>query len=307
MRSWRSVVACGRRAVPTTTRPGISPRNCRHRRNWPLARRSSTRPPTSPRGVRTRRSEASPSVERSASSGRSTLRRGSSSLAPRPCTTHACRTMPPASPRPRWRPIATSTPTAAPRPTRNASSSPLGPTPSSFDHAPFGGPATRRCSRESSAVYDAAGCRCPMAAAIRCPRRTSRRSRPPWRRPSSGTAVAGPVNVADATPTTAAELLGTLFAALDMQIRIVPIPAPLTWAAAGAAEVAWRIAGRTDEPPVTRFAVAGLARPFTLDLGRLHGDLGVHPDVDVAQAARQLLDGAGQPNATERPRSPALR
>ena len=120
-------------------------------------------------------------------------------------------------------------------------------------------------------------------------------------------AIAGPVNVADATPTTPADLLTSLFAALDMPVRIVAVPAPLTWAAAGAAEVAWRVTGRTDEPPVTRFAVAGLARPFTLDLERLHGELGVHPDVDVAHAARQLLDGAGRTNATGLPPSPALR
>ena len=100
--------------------------------------------------------------------------------------------------------------------------------------------------------------------------------------------VAGPVNVADATPTTAAGLLGTVFEALEMRVRIVAIPAPLTWAAAAAAETVWRLARRTDEPPVTRFAVAGLARAFTLDLTRLNRELGVHPDIDVGRAAEQL-------------------
>ncbi len=110
-------------------------------------------------------------------------------------------------------------------------------------------------------------------------------------------AVAGPVNVADATPTTAAELLRTLFAALDMPVRIVAVPTPLTWAAAAAAEAGWRVLGRRDEPPVTRFAVAGLARPFTLDLGRLHEELGAHPDADVAHAAMELGDRAGRTRA----------
>lgn len=100
--------------------------------------------------------------------------------------------------------------------------------------------------------------------------------------------VSGPINVADATPTTAAELLRILFASMGRALHIVPVPAPLSWAAAGAAEVAWRATGRTHEPPITRFAVAGLARPFTLDLRRLHEELGVRPDVDVARAAAQF-------------------
>ena len=92
-------------------------------------------------------------------------------------------------------------------------------------------------------------------------------------------AVAGPVNVADVTSTTAAQLLTTLFEARGMSVRIVAVPTSLAWAAASVAEGVWRLAGRADEPPATRFAVAGLARPFTLDLGRLHRELGVRPDV----------------------------
>jgi nucleoside-diphosphate-sugar epimerase len=101
-------------------------------------------------------------------------------------------------------------------------------------------------------------------------------------------AVSGPVNVADATPTTPAQLLETLFAVLDREVRIVAVPTRLAWGAAGAVEGVWRLAGRADEPPITRYAIAGLARPFTLDLGRLHRELGVQPDVDIPSAAGQL-------------------
>jgi 2-alkyl-3-oxoalkanoate reductase len=100
--------------------------------------------------------------------------------------------------------------------------------------------------------------------------------------------VSGPINVADATPTTPAQLLETLFAALGRKVRIVAVPTTMAWAAAGAVEGVWRLTGRADEPPITRYAIAGLARPFTLDLGRLHRELGVHPDVDIAWAAGQL-------------------
>jgi len=76
-------------------------------------------------------------------------------------------------------------------------------------------------------------------------------------------AVAGPVNVADATTTTPAKLIGTLFDALGMKVRIVAVPTTIACATAGAVEGVWRLAGRADEPPVTRYAVAGLARSFT--------------------------------------------
>jgi nucleoside-diphosphate-sugar epimerase len=108
-------------------------------------------------------------------------------------------------------------------------------------------------------------------------------------------AVAGPVNVADATPMTAARLLATLFEALDMSVRVVAVPSALAWAAAGAAEGVWRLTGIRSEPPLTRFAVAGLTQPFTLDLGRLHRELGIRPDVDVASAAAQLAERARRP------------
>jgi nucleoside-diphosphate-sugar epimerase len=100
--------------------------------------------------------------------------------------------------------------------------------------------------------------------------------------------VSGPVNVADATPTTTSALLGTLLDALEMRVRIVPVPASVAWIAAGALEAAWSLAGRRSEPFLTRYAVAGLSHPFTLDLGRLRGELGVGPDVDVHEASRSL-------------------
>ena len=94
--------------------------------------------------------------------------------------------------------------------------------------------------------------------------------------------------MADATPTTAARLLAALFEALDMSVRIVAVPSALAWATAAAVEGVWRLAGIGSEPPLTRIAVAGLAQPFTLDLGRLHRELGVRPDVDLAAAAAQM-------------------
>lgn len=100
--------------------------------------------------------------------------------------------------------------------------------------------------------------------------------------------IGGPVNVADATPTTARELLEALFASLAMPVRIVAVPSALAWVAAGGVETIWRLAGRTSEPPITRYAVSALANPFTLDLARLHSELGVRPDVDIVLAAKDV-------------------
>jgi len=43
---------------------------------------------------------------------------------------------------------------------------------------------------------------------------------------------------------------------------------------------------------LTRYAVAGF-RPFTLDLERLHGELGVAPDVDLILAAAEVASVRG--------------
>jgi nucleoside-diphosphate-sugar epimerase len=100
--------------------------------------------------------------------------------------------------------------------------------------------------------------------------------------------VHGPVNVADATPTTSAALLRTVAAALGIPLWIVPVPVGLAWGAGAVAEAVWTVARLPGEPPVSRYAVAALGRPFTLDLTRLHSELGVRPDIDVEAAARNL-------------------
>jgi len=113
--------------------------------------------------------------------------------------------------------------------------------------------------------------------------------------------VAGPVNVADATPLVPAALLEELFDRLYRPIRIVAVPSPTADAAAAVVEAAWRVLPVRAEPPITRYAVAALARPLTLDLTRLHDELEVVPDAAVdlglARTAAWLAtaDGAIRP------------
>ena len=70
--------------------------------------------------------------------------------------------------------------------------------------------------------------------------------------------VAGPVNVADATPVVPAALLEELFDRLYRPIRIVAVPASLADGAAALVELGWRLAPLRAEPPLTRYAVAAL-------------------------------------------------
>lgn len=59
------------------------------------------------------------------------------------------------------------------------------------------------------------------------------------------------------------------------------LPLPAALALAGAVEAAFRLARPNREPPLTRFAVRGLALDATLDIGAAQRDLGYAPRVSV--------------------------
>jgi nucleoside-diphosphate-sugar epimerase len=90
--------------------------------------------------------------------------------------------------------------------------------------------------------------------------------------------VHGPLNVADATPVRVCDLLDAAFAALGRPTRIVNIPMPLAWMAAGFFERTYGLARRESPPPLTTYAVSHLAWPFVLNLQRLEDQLGMRPD-----------------------------
>src|SRR4051794_32546841 len=100
--------------------------------------------------------------------------------------------------------------------------------------------------------------------------------------------VRGPVNVADASLHTASALLTALLGTHGRPLRVVPVPDRLAWAGAALVERAWRVGRLRREPPLTRYAVSALISPIVLDLGRLHRELGVVPDVDVVARAAEL-------------------
>jgi nucleoside-diphosphate-sugar epimerase len=104
--------------------------------------------------------------------------------------------------------------------------------------------------------------------------------------------IRGPVNVADATPHSPAELLEALFAAQGRSVRILGIPGGLAARAAVALEAAYRLARLRGEPPFTRYAIDALVAPVILDLTRLHDELKVKPDADLGSRASELAGPA---------------
>ena len=105
--------------------------------------------------------------------------------------------------------------------------------------------------------------------------------------------IHGPVNVADATQRSPEELLRAVFAARHVPLRVVGIPWRVAIAAAVVVEAAYRLARSRWEPPITRYAVGSLGAPMILDLGRLHRDLGIAPDVDLGIRAIELAEARG--------------
>lgn len=90
----------------------------------------------------------------------------------------------------------------------------------------------------------------------------------------------GVFNIADDEPPTVDELLRTMFSRRGLRVRLRYVPKGAAWAAAAALEVAWRMTRRLDDPPLTRFAVAGLADACVLDTTRARNGLGYLPAMD---------------------------
>ena len=76
------------------------------------------------------------------------------------------------------------------------------------------------------------------------------------------------------------------FAGLDAPARRVPYPLARTGGAL--AELAWAAAGRSDDPPMTRFLAEQLATAHWFDQRRTHEVLRWRPAVDFDEGFRRL-------------------
>jgi len=87
----------------------------------------------------------------------------------------------------------------------------------------------------------------------------------------------GIYNVADDDAPAVRELLHWMFLRHELPTRIRFVPRPMAWAGAAAMELYWAATNRSGDPPLTRFAVAGLADECVLDTSRARAALGYLP------------------------------
>ncbi|MES2524358.1 MAG: NAD(P)-dependent oxidoreductase [Gemmatimonadota bacterium] len=95
----------------------------------------------------------------------------------------------------------------------------------------------------------------------------------------------GVYNVADAESPTIDEMLRTMFSRHSLPTRLRYVPKWVAWPVAALLEAAWRATGQDDDPPLTRFSVAGLADPCVLDISRARNVLGYAPTVGFRDGA----------------------
>lgn len=110
-----------------------------------------------------------------------------------------------------------------------------------------------------------------------------------------GAAAAGrPYFIAQGEPLPVAELVNGILAAAGLPPETRTVPFAVAWAAGAAAEVLWRVRGRDDDPPTTRFLARQLATAHWFDLTAARRDLGYRPRFTIAQglvALRRSLTG----------------
>jgi nucleoside-diphosphate-sugar epimerase len=94
--------------------------------------------------------------------------------------------------------------------------------------------------------------------------------------------------IAQGEPAPARELVNGVLAAAGLPPVERRMPARIAWLAGGLFELVYRLLGRVDEPPVTRFAAAQLATAHWYDLGAARRDLGYAPSVSTAEGLERL-------------------
>lgn len=95
-------------------------------------------------------------------------------------------------------------------------------------------------------------------------------------------------NISGGRPTSVAELIGKLGAALEQPITLRPVPVQLALAIARVSEVVCGLLPKRPEPRLTTYGVATLAYSQTFDLTRARTVLGFEPSHDAVATAQTL-------------------
>jgi nucleoside-diphosphate-sugar epimerase len=94
--------------------------------------------------------------------------------------------------------------------------------------------------------------------------------------------------VANGEPAPVRVLVNAILGAAGLPEATGSVPFPVAYAAGALAELAWRAARRSDDPPVTRFVARQLATDHWFDLSAARRDLGYEPVVSTREGLSRL-------------------
>ena len=94
--------------------------------------------------------------------------------------------------------------------------------------------------------------------------------------------------IANGEPTPLRELVNAILTTAGLPEVTATVPLPLAHAAGAVAELAWRLARRSDDPPLTRFVARQLATDHWFDLTAARRDLGYEPEVTTHEGLARL-------------------
>ena len=84
------------------------------------------------------------------------------------------------------------------------------------------------------------------------------------------------------------EVVNAILTAAGLPPETRSVPLRLAVVAGAAAEVVWRLLGRSDDPPMTRFLAHQLATAHWFDISAARRDLGYQPEVGLDEGFRRL-------------------
>lgn len=90
-----------------------------------------------------------------------------------------------------------------------------------------------------------------------------------------------------------AKIIKALLEAVGVDAQIKPIPAGAAKLAGALAECWWRLRGREDEPPVTRWSAEQLATAHWYDISAARRDLAYQPLVSMSEGLERLRAASG--------------
>ena len=105
---------------------------------------------------------------------------------------------------------------------------------------------------------------------------------------SSGAPAGRAYFIANGEPVPLRELVNAILATAGLPAVTATVPYPVAHVAGAVAELAWRLARRSDDPPLTRFVARQLATDHWFDLTAARRDLGYVPEVTTEQGLARL-------------------